>query len=495
VSLFDIDKINSVFQKPKGYKTTHIFGTSYSLSGEVLNDLIKQTSIHKTIDYLNDEHIFIACQNNRYIGGLDNDYHYPLARLLLVNNCIYAVEQNHSFHPKVWIIRYEENSARKRILYRIAVLSRNISKQNMLEGGIVLEGHKTEASCEKESKEGLIAFLSKFDDENRVVSLLKNELPYVSFLDTAKMIGGDLAEYAFLPTEGNKFISDFAKSIRQARKIFAVSPFLGEAQYIQNLLMNKLDYTTIITRKGENTREFIEKNIALYYLSEDSKADNNNETEKEPDDAGQREYLFDNDELPLHAKIYAVDLGDLHCLYVGSANMSKNGFEVNTEMMVKITSNTINFAEVLENVEVFKTSRVRIDKVYDGLKEDYIELDAISDIRYDTESKDRLISNIKGGLVKDQQTEIINLFAKSKPKRKSVQPDSKGDDGDEQENASSNLKVEEKILTILMKKLMRLTDDELETVRQNLQDYDFDVLEENKAVWDELTEVLGVKRI
>lgn len=455
------NKINNIFKTPRGYKVTHIFGTSYSVNGSVLNDVIKQTVIHRNEEFYNN--VLFVCQNNRYVGGLGKGDSDPVARILFLEERIIGVEQSGSFHPKVWIFRYENKKEAEKILYRVAVLSRNTTSQNMLEGGIVLEGFV--GTAKTNSNQGLIDFINSVEavKGDEVVKQIIEDMEKVEF----ETEGFD--SYAFLPTKNtkNKTLSadikeDIKENIKENKKVensVAISPFLGNDNF--------LNVKNIITRQAEYTEEVKTnfQDVNFWYIED---TDSENTSEQVENDST---YSFSENEHPLHAKVYAFDYIGESVLYAGSANYSENGFNNNTELMIKITSNKIKFAEAIMNS--FNGRLKPITNIYDSDKEEPIEPKELPNISQEekSEEKEALLIKIKNDINNDLSDDMLHILGVgvSKPKNS----DSKENDDDKTTIFKKSIKDRPDLLASMIKVYLdgELDETKLENLENNAEEY------------------------
>lgn len=447
------NKINNIFKTPRGYKVTHIFGTSYSVNGSVLNDVIKQTVIHRNEEFYNN--VLFVCQKDRYAGGLGKGDSDPVARILFLEERIIGVEQSGSFHPKVWIFRYENKKEAEKILYRVAVLSRNTTFQNMLEGGIVLEGFV--GTDKTDGNQGLIDFFNSVEavKDDEVVKQIVEDMEKVEF----ETEGFD--SYAFLPTKNGAFSTDINKN-KNAKKSVAISPFLGN--------QNFLNVKNIITRQAEYTEEVKNnfQNVDFFWYIEDT--DSENTSEQVENDST---YSFSKDEHPLHAKVYAFDYENNSVLYAGSANYSENGFNNNTELMIKITSNKIKFADAIMNS--FNGRLEQIDNIYDSEKEEPIEPKELPKLEISDEEKNEereaLLIKIKNDINNDLSDDMLHILGVgvSKPKNS----DSKENDDDKTTIFNKSIKDRPDLLASMIKVYLdgELDEDKLENLENNAEEY------------------------
>ena len=121
---------------PVGYKTAFAIGTTYSLDLEALIGVSISLGLNEDIDSkLSDSPIYLLealrkvtdkmlvfCEAGQIKAPATQNKLFPF----LENSVVMVNAKNDkSFHPKVWLVKYENDSAE--VVYRILVLSRNLT--------------------------------------------------------------------------------------------------------------------------------------------------------------------------------------------------------------------------------------------------------------------------------------------------------------------------------------------------------------------------------
>lgn len=230
-----------------------------------------------------------------------------------------------SFHPKFWLLRY----AGERALYRIVVLSRNLTFDRSWDVAFSMDGEKGESSGEKnEPVRDFLRYLAGHlpdtpagKEKRGKLNALIRELPFVTFSTGEKMF----SDFEFLPTGIPH------RSIRTAplftgtfRELLVMSPFLSGG--VIRDFNGRARQCALFTRAASlvKLRPADCSNFRLYTLRDgviDGEADLSGE-----EGAAQRQ--------DIHAKLYMADRD----LYVGSLNASHNAVYRNVEFMLRLRS-------------------------------------------------------------------------------------------------------------------------------------------------------------
>ncbi|MFC4559739.1 phospholipase D family protein [Virgibacillus kekensis] len=241
-----------------------------------------------------------------------------------------ALENNKSFHPKVWLIKYKNND--NEVLFRLLVLSRNLTFDRSWDIAVALEGKKGDTKTSK--NEPLVEFfryLVNFTGENEKKEQIKqiiSELDYIHFDPANKHI----PDFDFCPLG----ITDYEKAeigiFEKYHQLIVISPFISEVIISElNELALSNAKKVLITRKTE-----------LHKLTEEMLLDFEVFTLKDSIIDGESAISGDIDEgeitelQDIHAKLYARTKYNEHHIFIGSANSSRNAFSGNVEFLLKL---------------------------------------------------------------------------------------------------------------------------------------------------------------
>lgn len=346
--MFKNEDFQGFFAPPADYQTEEILLFSYSLNLVILDELIRKSEIFSFKNNSSDlekelsrvsQKVTCFVQSDRRAGELkgtpSTEYAYQLFLRGSVKTVPHDKANTKSFHPKLWAILFREKNDENRYLLRLVISSRNLSKQNMLEGAIFLETDFFESQT-YESNTDLTQMMEDigYDPQNT----LYKKIASANFSNCISAIlpeGLTLQKYKIctnMHSENNQVIGLQGLFPKEYTKFTCVSPFLGKD--MMNAVMCANKDNLLITRKNANTQEINyickSKNCETYYIY-----DKKNEIEASESEIS----AFEKDEMPLHAKIYGFDCeNNRSSLFIGSANFSDRGLgaEQNHELMLMI---------------------------------------------------------------------------------------------------------------------------------------------------------------
>lgn len=227
-----------------------------------------------------------------------------------------------SFHPKVWVLRYEAEGAPAR--YRVIVLSRNLTYDRSWDVATSLVGEVTRKSQERNKP--LVDFVrhllgyGSFDDAE---AFLK-DLSWVEFAAPYGFSG----DFYFHPIG----IAGYSNPIRQqtGEELLCVSPFVDDAAV--HGLRESVQGNFWLFSRNEELRKLQPKtlgDVAAYRLS-DLVVEGESLTKAED---GEGEPLLQE----LHAKLFVYRRnGSSHAWFIGSANATKAALERNVEFLLEL---------------------------------------------------------------------------------------------------------------------------------------------------------------
>ncbi|UOQ44851.1 phospholipase D family protein [Halobacillus salinarum] len=338
----DTDRLNysDLLQPPAGYEVVFAVGTTYSLDLEALIGVPVALSLSEEMDqtfqddpiYMLEglrqtkDHLAIFCeagqikvpQNGNSLFGLMED-------------CVFevALENERSFHPKIWIIKYQDQ--KQNVLYRLIVLSRNLTFDRSWDMALALEGERESEPDDR--NQPLIDFL-KFllpqttdPIKHQQIQEMAEELPYIRFDSGDKHI----PDFHFHPLGINGYDWEDTGIFETYHHLIIMSPFISEA-IISKLKEYALTDATqvLITRRSELfklTEDLL--NFFDIYVLKDTIIEGEGVVSE--DDFYNLSQLQD-----IHAKFYARSKYNQHHLYIGSANSSTNAFEGNVEFLLQL---------------------------------------------------------------------------------------------------------------------------------------------------------------
>ena len=232
-----------------------------------------------------------------------------------------------SFHPKVWVLRYEHQDNPDNIVFRLLVLSRNLTFDRCWDVAAYLEGEPTNQPIPKNTP--LVDFLDwlckKRPFSNARAFL--DELTRVRFQQA-----GDFSDFKFHPI-GIPGYGLNPVATRKSERLLCLSPFL-HPQSLEAFVQNTNTSPLILSRRVELERipQGILRNIQSYCLSDvivdGERLSNAEEGAAEPM------------EQDLHAKLFLFDQEEATTWFLGSANATKAAFERNVEFMIELKGST-----------------------------------------------------------------------------------------------------------------------------------------------------------
>ena len=248
-----------------------------------------------------------------------------------------------SFHPKFWLIRYK--NAYDEYIYRIVVLSRNLTFDRSWDISFYMDGKVTKRNVRKnEPVCDFLRYLSAQlpDDKNgkekaKGIRSLINELPNVIF----ELNDREFSDYEFIPNginrnNGKMYRFDETDLFNETfHEIFIMSPFLS-GDIICNF-NNRNDYSPI-----ENSRYMlVTRELSLGKLDPDDVSNFDIYTLRDRVIDG--ETSISDDTAPaqkqdIHAKVYMIKKYSTSNLYLGSLNASHNAVYGNVEFMIRLES-------------------------------------------------------------------------------------------------------------------------------------------------------------
>lgn len=323
---------------PEGFRLVRAIGTTYSL------DLYTLLSIPVALFYARSlegdfkqnrydildairqsrDKVTIFCQRGKIKAPAK--YNTLLAFLESAVVEVTPPTEFHSFHPKVWVMRFER---KKEKVYRVIVLSRNLTFDRSWDLAYMAEGSLQKKQNPEAKK--IASYLSYFID-NSSVNTDKTFL-----LDLKKVvfdIPENFSDFSFHPISG--FSKIYQKEFKNPlpnlsfKELMIVSPFVDETTL--NLLSAKNKKLSLFSREEELDKidPAILGRIETFYLNPKI-----SEGESTIDSEG-LEILSQN----LHAKLFIGENGAERSWFLGSANCTAPALNRNTEFLVELKSSS-----------------------------------------------------------------------------------------------------------------------------------------------------------
>ena len=254
-----------------------------------------------------------------------------------------------SFHPKFWLLRYINDD--KEVLYRVVVLSRNLTFDRSWDVTFSMDGWLTDTATEKNDPVcDFLSYLSFYaGDKKSAIRKMVRELPYVHFELNSK----EFYDYDFIPvgiksTSGEyRNITNYRLFTNSFHELLIMSPFLSNGIIKdfnnRNPHINHAEYVLITrTMSLPKLKPADCSNFKIYTLK-DAVVDGESLISEENASALQQD---------IHAKIYMVRKYSDIDLYLGSLNASHNAIHGNVEFMIRLRTKNryLNLAKLTEQL-------------------------------------------------------------------------------------------------------------------------------------------------
>lgn len=260
-----------------------------------------------------------------------------------------------SFHPKIWVIRFK--NAKKEILYRVLVLSRNLTFDRSYDIAFSLEGFV--GNKENPKSIPLCDYLTHLTNSGK----FKDADTFIKDLALVNLtVSEPFNEFQMHPMGFESYTNPLQK--QQWKDLIIVSPFLHK-DTLKQLGTQISGKKYLISRKEELDK--IHKDILdqyktycfSKYIVEGEESENGEEVvTDEPDEEAKPQ--------DLHAKFYiGTDTKGKTNWYLGSANCSKPAMETNEEFLIKLLGDSpkIGFNKMLDTL-LTKDEKYRIFDQY-----------------------------------------------------------------------------------------------------------------------------------
>lgn len=345
---------------PNGYELDFAIGTTYSLDLDALTGACLAMGLSEEMDsaLMNNPVCLLEALRNTgdkvMLFCESGQIHLPgrvSSLYILLEKIVFSVKTKKrnriasfpSFHPKFWLLRYRSNQ--KGFLYRIIILSRNLTFDHSWDVTFYMDGKLTEIETDKnEPVCDFLRFLAaqaagngeRAEKVKHIRNIMK-ELPYVHF-ETAEK---EFTDYEFIPNgirkaDGNNYQFNETPLFQDTfHELMIISPFVTGG--IIRDFNNRNDHSLIagarrmlITREASLAKLHQEdvSNFKLYTLKDqvidgEAAISDENSSEMKQD---------------IHAKVFMIRKYSDTDLYLGSLNASHNAVYGNVEFMIRLRS-------------------------------------------------------------------------------------------------------------------------------------------------------------
>ena len=395
----------TLLMPPAQYTLTHAVTTTYSLDlytllaipvalfySKILDGDFKKINfdvlgaIEQTTNKL---HIY--CQKGKI--KVPRKFNYLFAYLEDSITEITPPSYDSSFHPKVWVLRFEKKLT---IKYRVIVLSRNLTFDRSWDLAFYFEGILTNQIYK--SNKPLVDFIGHLFKKKCPTGFRKilDDLPKVKFED---IDGFDRLN--FYPIGFDNF-QTYKNPLEQSEfeKLLIISPFVDRTT-LKKLHQNSPTEKILISREEELQKipAKLFKGYEPYFLT---RRIVEGEALEDFDEAG-----FEPQKQQLHAKLFIGEKRGHYHWFLGSANCTDPAFTRNTEFMIALISkNPKNSPDHIKNILINPEDDTAIFEGYepedfpDGGKPENIRQQELRKLEY------QLINSVFEGKVTQRKSTL-----------------------------------------------------------------------------------------
>jgi hypothetical protein len=322
---------------PSGYRLARAIAATYTLDLNTLLSIPVALFFSQTMEgYFDAERIQLLeaiqrCPDVLKIYHQKGKIHVPKKRNRLyglLEPCVVGIlpdDVHTSFHPKVWVLRYEHDD--QPVKYRVIILSRNLTYDQSWDIAVHLDG---EVSDKRQSKnQPLVDFVEYLDQ----LESFEGAKPFIDDLRRVSFASppGFDADYVFHPIG----IGDYKNPIinQTGNRAICISPFVHD-DAIATIRKNVTDDFLLFGCKEElnQLRPKTLSKVDAYCISS---LIVDGELRESSDDGGNAQ-----SEQNLHAKLYVYQDTSHATWFIGSANATKAAFDRNIEFLLELHGNT-----------------------------------------------------------------------------------------------------------------------------------------------------------
>ena len=342
-----------ILSAPDKYKLDFAIGTTYSLDFDALVGASLALGLSEDTDSKLANNPIALLEALRVTGDRialfceAGQIHLPgkvTSLYMLLEQMVYQVKTPKtkgigtypSFHPKFWLIRYIGEN--KKPLYRIVVLSRNLTFDRSWDVSFYIDGtKKAEETNKNQPIKDFLAYMLGFAKKNpakqKKIKQIINELSNIHFDLASK----EFEDFDFIPVgvpkeDGSVYsIKDYPLFTDTFHEVLIMSPFLSDeiikdfnnrSRYIEHtdhvLITRAMSLPSI---KPENCNNF------RIYTVKDSVVDGESIVSEEENNIQKQD---------IHAKIFMIRKYANSELYLGSLNASRNAVIGNIEFVIRL---------------------------------------------------------------------------------------------------------------------------------------------------------------
>jgi len=313
-----------------GYTLDFAVGLTYSLDLEALLGVPVSLGMFDEIDSSHIDNPFFLLEAIRKssdkiaifcnVGAIKMPQRIePVFALLEQSVFEVRLKRGANFHPKLWLIRYENSDGDAYI--KVIVLSRNLTFDRSFDVAVELSGDI--GSTEREGNRplaDLLRFVAPFanDEKTKQIRSLARDVMKVKPFP----LGEQFKSCSFHPFGISGYKKQSDDLLLDANELIVISPFLSDS--VIKKLTECPEKKTLITRKNSVTQMVMDSFDDVYITKDVVLGD---ELLEEPN-------LRIDSKRDIHAKVYFKNSGNGNHLYLGSLNASANAFYHNVEFMI-----------------------------------------------------------------------------------------------------------------------------------------------------------------
>ncbi|SET12638.1 hypothetical protein SAMN05444285_10699 [Draconibacterium orientale] len=383
----------SLLMPPEGYYLENAIATSYSINLDALISIpvalyfshsleldLKQ-DIVQVLDSIRraSDTIKVFCQKGQ-ISVPDNQH-----RLYsFIEPCIVQVppSHRHSFHPKVWVIKYKNNLGD--IKFRVIVLSRNLTFDRSWDVAFQLDGNFIE---ERQRNYGntkplidFIKYLGTYEEADWFEDFI-SDLGKTNF----QLNSNEFESFTFEPSGFPGYKKNVLFNNQFYDDMLIISPFLTNSglDIAKKYSINKAKLFSREYELNKINQQYLGDFSVYHLVNEFVEGEEKIESDTDENISAQLQ--------DLHAKVYSCKLGWDAVLLLGSANCSERAMHRNVEFMIQLKG---------------KNSKIGPDALFKELvNEDlnvfqlYTPSEPLSEQQEELNSQEEVLQNLKVDIV------------------------------------------------------------------------------------------------
>lgn len=383
---------SNILKPPQGYQLERALGTTYSLDLQTLVASLLPLALAESPEREIKENkvcllhaiqkiakkMVVFCEDGQtsFPKGTPSKL-LPFIEKMLVCVDLPNKDENKtyaSFHPKMWLLKYVNNGNSNDAVYKLIVLSRNLTFSHNWDVCIALEGSKVKKTVRNsiaEPMRNFIDFLKKqipgrsgdfhnntkrailqsFWDELDHVDFSFEETPWENIELMPLGIGTASTNLSNYPLFCN---DEHNRDNFKYDDLLVISPFLSKST------IEELGKSERLNGKGEGHAILIACKPELEKLKNAKLGNFENYIYSPKNKVIDGEYRISEDGVDveerynqdIHAKVFFVQSGGEKNIYLGSMNASKRGESTNVEMMVRLrtTKKTVTAKQMKEDL-------------------------------------------------------------------------------------------------------------------------------------------------